>query len=365
MYCKNVKTDKIMVKKSTLTRLAALVAAMMCALGMQAAEPYACYTPANTTLTFYYDSQRNTRPGTTYDLNEGRSFPGWYTDSTNFSVTQVVFDPSFAGARPTSTYNWFRLMRKLTAISGMGQYLNTEDVTDMSSMFWSCDRLTSLDLSSFNTSKVTDMSFMFYCCKALTSLNLSNFNTAKVTKMEALFHFCTALRNLDLSSFNTENVVDMSLLFYNCLSLTSLDLSSFNTSNVTRMSSMFFRCGSLKTIYVGNGWSTAAVTNSGEMFSVCHSLMGGQGTTYNASNPRDKTYAHIDGGTANPGYFTGKNAALRGDVTGDGVVNIGDVTALIDILLGGMTAPVGADCNGDSMVNIADVAALIDNLLGN
>ena len=32
----------------------------------------------------------------------------------------------------------------------------------------------------------------------------------------------------------------------------------------------------------------------------------GAGTTYNASNPRDKTYAHIDGGQSNPGYFTGK-----------------------------------------------------------
>ena len=59
------------------------------------------------------------------------------------------------------------------------------------------------------------------------------------------------------------------------------------------------------------------------------------GTTYNASNPKDKTYAHIDGGTSNPGYFTAKNAGLRGDVKGDGSVNISDVTPLIDYLLSG------------------------------
>ena len=34
-----------------------------------APEAYACYTPSNTTLTFYYDNQRSSRAGTTYDLN--------------------------------------------------------------------------------------------------------------------------------------------------------------------------------------------------------------------------------------------------------------------------------------------------------
>lgn len=52
-----------------------------------------------------------------------------------------------------------------------------------------------------------------------------------------------------------------------------------------------------------------------------------------------------------------------GDVNGDSDVNISDVTALIDILLSGATAPQAADCNGDSNVNISDVTTLIDYLL--
>ena len=56
---------------------------------------------------------------------------------------------------------------------------------------------------------------------------------------------------------------------------------------------------------MGNDWSTAAVTNSNYMFKYCTSLVGGQGTTYD-ENHVDKTYAHIDGGTSNPGYFTEK-----------------------------------------------------------
>jgi hypothetical protein len=65
---------------------------------------YACYTPENTTLTFYYDNQSLSREGTTYFMNTGETRPGWRNDGTNENVTRVVFDPSFAGVRPTTTY---------------------------------------------------------------------------------------------------------------------------------------------------------------------------------------------------------------------------------------------------------------------
>ena len=64
------------------------------------------------------------------------------------------------------------------------------------------------------------------------------------------------------------------------------------------------------------------------------------------------------------GYFTEKPAAIRGDVNGDGSVDISDVTALIDLLLGNgpISNPV-ADCNQDGSIDISDVTALIDYLL--
>jgi len=296
-----------------LFRLAVLVAAMMCALGASAQEAYAVYTSDNTTLTFYYDAQRSSRLGTTYDLNTGYNYPDWYTDGTNLNVTQVVFDPSFAGARPTSTIYWFFALFNLQSITGL-EYLNTSEVTDMAWMFFYCSNLTSLDFSHFNTSKVNSM---------------------------------------------------YNMLGY-CQSLTSLDLSSFNTSQVISMSSMFDHCANLQTIYVGDGWNTAAVTISQDMFKDCTSLVGGQGTTYDA-NHIDKTYAHIDGGTSNPGYFSEKGGAfLRGDVNGDGNVNISDVTALINYLLSHNATGLNlqnANCNQDSTINISDVTALINYLL--
>ena len=130
---------------------------------------------------------------------------------------------------------------------------------------------------------------------------------------------------------------------------------------------MFSGNSNLQIIYVSNKWSTAAVTNSNNMFYDCASLVGGQGTTWNSSNPKDKTYAHIDGGPSNPGYFSEKGGTgLRGDVNGDHEVTISDVTALIDYLLTGSTIGVNldaADCDQSGGVSITDVTALIDYLL--
>ena len=56
-------------------------------------------------------------------------------------------------------------------------------------------------------------------------------------------------------------------------------------------------------------------------------------------------------------------SARTGDVNGDGEVNISDVNAVIDIILGGVSNPAG-DVNGDGEVNISDVNTVIDIILG-
>ena len=53
---------------------------------------------------------------------------------------------------------------------------------------------------------------------------------------------------------------------------------------------------------------------------------------------------------------------LKGDVNGDGEVNIADVNALLNMILTGDSQPAG-DINEDGEVNIADVNALIDIIL--
>ena len=160
------------------------------------------------------------------------------------------------------------------------------------------------------------------------------------------------------------NVEFMFCMFSECSALTSIDLSSFDTHNVTDMDNMFYNCDKLHTIY-GTDWDTGAVTASRVMFYRCYSLVGGMGTPYSHSCT-DHNFARIDGGHIRLGYFTEKPAFTRGDVNGDGSVNISDVTALIDLLLGGGTiSNPAADCNQDGSVNISDVTALIDYLLSN
>ena len=94
-------------------------------------------------------------------------------------------------------------------------------------------------------------------------------------------------------------------MFEYCERLTSIDISSFITSRVTHTVFIFDGCENLKTIYVGDGWNTSKVENSKKMFEDCTNLVGGKGTTFD-SEVIDITRAKIDGGKANPGYFTAK-----------------------------------------------------------
>ena len=236
-------------------------------------EGYAVLTDSGATLTFYYDKQKESRGGMSVGPFNADLERGWH--SNTIGITTVRIDSSFVDYRPTSTAFWFEGVWS-TTINGL-EFLNTSEVTDMQSMFESTE-LRSLDLSSFNTSKVANMSRMFMNSNELSDINLSGFNTSEVTTMTYMFFGCK---------------------------VQTLDLSSFNTAKVTDMSNMFINCDNLMTIFVSNGWTMGAVTNGNNMFG-CPNLVGGMGTTYSSAYS-DASYAHIDGGTSNPGYFTPKN----------------------------------------------------------
>ena len=255
----------------------------------QEAESYAVFDEATNTLTFKHDTNK---PAGAFALNEGDNAPGWYKpdgngDNTNI-IKKVVFDASFANARPTSCCEWFNGCTDLTTIEGI-EYLNTENVTDMSGMFWGCAALTTLDVSKFDTKNVTSMSYMFSNCFALTTLNVSNFNTQNVTNMYYMFSDCTALTTLDVSHFDTQNVTNMSGMFSECRALTTLDVSNFNTQNVTDMSYMFFDCSAITTLDIAN-FDTKNVTDMSYMFSDCKALKTLDVSNFNTKNVTDMNY---------------------------------------------------------------------------
>ena len=242
-------------------------------IASKVAEPYAVFDEATNTLTFKHDTNK---PAGAFALNEGENLPGWYKfDDNNHShnaniIKKVIFDTSFANARPTSCYNWFYGCTDLTTIEGI-EYLNTENVTNMSWMFSECSALTTLDVSNFDTKNVMEMSYMFGSCTKLKTLDVSSFNTQNVTDMNWMFSYCSVLTTLDLSNFDTKNVTDMSGMFSNCSALTTLDLSSFETQNVTDMSRMFKDCSALTTLDVSN-FDTQNVTDMSRMFNDCSAL---------------------------------------------------------------------------------------------
>ena len=273
---------------------------------------YAEFDNATGTLTF---RRGLSKPEGAYDLNEGDNTPEWrkekepedgsFVPGVKIDISKVVFDASFANARPTSCYKWFDMCTSLTEIEGI-ENLHTENVTNMGSMFSGCYVLNPLDVSNFNTQNVEDMSDMFVSCMNLKSLNVSNFDTQKVKDMNDMFYNCNSLTPLDVSNFNTQNVENMSYMFSCCEGLNSLDLSKFDTQKVTNMNSMFWNSSALTTIYASDKFVTTKVSSGADMFKGCTNLKGF--IEYNKNTDKDKdNYKYANYKT---GYFSklvGKN----------------------------------------------------------
>ena len=214
------------------------------------------------------------------------------------SIATVLNLESFDTSNVTDMSNMFSESQATTI--NLSNF-DTSNVTDMRYMF-AGSQVSVLNLSNFDTRNVTDMSWMFAGSEA-TTINLSNFDTSNVTDMRYMFVGSQAT-TINLSNFDTRNVAEMSGMFNFC-STTILDLSSFDTSNVVSMEVMFADSNNLKTIYASDKFKDDNISNSEGMFSGCTSLVGGAGTAYD-EDYIDFTYARIDGGQDEPGYFTAK-----------------------------------------------------------
>ena len=291
---------------------------------------YAEFDLSSKTLTFRY---KGVKPEGAYALNEGASEPGWLTHKNE--IKEVVFNASFANARPTSCYYWFSSCKNLTDIEGI-ENLNTENVTNMNSMFDRCSALTLLDLTNFNTAKVSDMSYMFMGCSALTTIFVSDkFVTNLVTSSDNMFHMCINLigaieydgsksdhtyANYDNGYFSPEggfhayaefNNATGTLTFSRGLSKPAgaYDLNvgnntpewstqkedinkvvfdaSFANARPTSCYKWFDMCTSLTEIEGIENLNTEKVTNMGSMFSDCHVLNPLDVSNFDTQNVED------------------------------------------------------------------------------
>lgn len=175
------------------------------------AVPFVEWNTTTNNLTFKYGNKPADVAGEyrCFDINgQTEEHPEWSEIFNKPEVTTVVFDESFKYFYPTSCREWFSPGYYLTNIEGL-EYLNTNEVTDMSQMFKACYSLPNIDLTHFNTDKVTEMDQMFYACWSLTTLDLSEFNTSRVATMYQMFMSCNSLQTVYVNcNFTTENCND-------------------------------------------------------------------------------------------------------------------------------------------------------------
>lgn len=175
------------------------------------AVPFVEWNTTTNNLTFKYGNKPADVPGeySCFDINgQTEEHPEWSEIFKKPEVTTVVFDESFRYFYPTSCREWFSTGYYLKNIEGL-EYLNTNEVTDMSQMFKACYSLPNIDLTHFNTDKVTEMDQMFYACWSLTTLDLSEFNTSSVATMYQMFMSCKSLQTVYVNcNFTTENCND-------------------------------------------------------------------------------------------------------------------------------------------------------------
>lgn len=143
--------------------------------------------------TLYYDTEASSKGD--------KARPYGYGIGTD--VTEVEFHPSMANCKPKTLS--FYGCTNLKQIKGI-EYLNTEEMTDMSWMFYNCESLTSLDLSNFNTENVTNMDKMFSYCYNLKTISVSNlWDTSNVTNGENMFSCCFDLKGGAGTVYNDNN----------------------------------------------------------------------------------------------------------------------------------------------------------------
>ena len=194
--------------------------------------------------------------------------------------------------------HWVLYDTDIFEVRGIEEYLHIKkpacaphipvNATTCHLMFRGCSNI---DFFNFYTNNVVDMSYMFYNADNTVKLDLSGFDTSKVETMEAMFSNMYALKYLDVSSFSTERLTNMDTMFSNCVSLINLDLTSFDTGSVLNMADTFCGCEQLEEILVSDKWSVCWGIEDGDCtFDGARKLSNYDHTTTGADKGYDSHY---------------------------------------------------------------------------
>ena len=256
--------------------------------------------------------------------------------------------------------------------------LNLSGCPSLEYIWCRSNQLTSLDLSPCNSNNLLSIDCRY---NQISSLDVGRFTNL----------YQLACTDNQISSLQLANHTNLYNLWCDWNNLTSLNLSgctSLETINAqaNQIASMnVSNCPNLKTmsIYYNQLKSNAM----GNLIAGLPTRSGDTGKAYVFVDPNPNTGAtdgnvitdalinqasakhwdlyHYNWSNSSWVPYTG-SSTMRGDVNGDGQVNISDVTVLINYLLSGNASGINleaANCNGDNGVNISDVTTLINFLL--
>lgn len=255
----------------------------------------------DSTSTFYKCEQLIGGAGTKYkngcdlfQIDEGESSPGYLTYKSPFDYTDSQGNTPYAVLKDSTLYLYFNNDKPSNAIGIRAWDDNV------------CKLVTKIVLDkSFKNYKLKSCRGLFaflYNVKTIEGIN-ENLNTENVFDFANMFNNCYNLTDLDLSGLNTAKATDMSGMFEECHKLSSIDISGFNTTNLEKIVDMFYNCHNLKTIYSDNLWNVDHLDSTYSIFQGCEMLFGEKGSECNIGKEL-VSFAHIDGGDSNPGYFT-------------------------------------------------------------
>ncbi len=243
---------------------------------------------------------------------------------------------------------------------GLTSIVIPNSVTNIGSgAFGWCTGLTSIDIPKSVTSIGNQA---FYYCTKVTSIVVESGNPRYDSRNNCNALIETANNFLIIGCNNTiipnsVTSIGQEALAY-CTKLTSIDIPNSVTSIADWA---FYKCTGLRNVYcyiadlsrVSCGRNQFSLDNGDYSARTLHVLQG-MADAYRADENWYPYFGQIVDDLMPP---------LPGDINSDLEVNIADVNAAIDIILGGNSSTTAADVNGDEEINIADINAVIDIIL--
>jgi len=189
----------------------------------------------------------------------------------------------------------------------------------------------------------------FYLCDGLTRVTIPN----SVTKIgKYCFYGCAYLNYVRIG--NEVETIE-SHTFDNCSQLETLDLGK--KVHYIKDNALSALNQNLYIIYCRSTYDYVIVTG-------CETAFTGDLCTLYVPKGKAKNYQGKDY-WKDLGSIKEKDFIEQGDVNQDDQVNISDVTALVNIILGKSTSTAPTiDVNGDGQINISDVTTLVNIILG-